>query len=210
MYDIYHYAMNKFGDKEKAKIFSRIKGELDNGLCISEVYRNIKQFKDINKWLHSSSKSSNNDKYSVNLLKSGEMYYHLEFALMAKTPKSIYDVVTGEITTPPKPKFFLEMKASYSVNEVFNYLSKKTNLVDCLKNPAKTKGGIAHLLKKMDIDTLMFTIDSANLYFRDTMYDCQNILEVSEYEGKARHNYHMKVADLINIGITKEVLKERD
>ena len=96
-----------------------------------------------------------------NLLKPGTLYFHNELRLTPAAPVSTVNYDTGEITKQIEP-YFLEMRASYTVNDLYDYFVTKTRLYDkmCLYKK-KFIGGLEWLITRYDLDMLLYMIDIA-------------------------------------------------
>ena len=89
------------------------------------------------------------------------------------------------------------MKASYTVGEIIAYLYKKEFLSKAIQDKNRTLGSIRFLLKKYDIDFLLFLIDTANDIYSSTQRYARSLVEVSEYEDEAKSNYEKKITETL-------------
>lgn len=96
----------------------------------------------------------------VNLLTHGKTYYHKNLLIRNDVAPVNHDVDKGTLTNGTT-EFFLEPRASYTMNELLDYTY--TNLrIDTRQYPKKRVSALfLSLLNKYDIDTLLFMVEAA-------------------------------------------------
>lgn len=108
-------------------------------------------------------RDTNDNVYNTNLLKSSNVYYHKNLLIKNKIGIVKHDINTGELTNEPTT-FFLEPRASYTLNEFVDYFYEVTN-IDKLQNDRKRVSNFfLALLKKYDIDMLLFMTEACIRY----------------------------------------------
>jgi hypothetical protein len=150
---------NNFSDKDILKIFKKlpVKTDLSFDDLPDELWEN-------------------------SLIKRNTYYYHNELHIISPAP--YWDVLTDKIVSP---KFYLEMKIKYTINNLIDYFyktfPKNMNLVD----DKKDVGSMNYLLNKYrkitfieTIDFILYLIDEA----KNDEYVCNDILDVQRYEEK--------------------------
>lgn len=191
--------------QEKREIINTIMEVLDNGANSNDINKHITKLKN---------NSLEHKKYfkcietSGNLLNSKRFYYHNELRVVQEQPIKFFDINTGIITSK-KQDYFLEMKASYTIDDLFDYISKKEYLFKSMYDKAKAMGALKFLLKKYDIDFLLFLVDTANCFFNANMQYLKNILDITNYEEEALKNYQMKTTENYISGTNHIVFKKR-
>lgn len=153
------------GDKQDidsiVKGFNRI---LDNGLTFNQVkdtilfcwHNNIKTFP----W---GMYKEQNDIYNTNLIKSDKVYYHKNLLIKNKIGIVNHNIDTGELTNSPT-EFFLEPRASYTLNEFVDYFYEQTNIDKVQNNRKRVTNFFLSLLKTYDIDMLLFMTEACIRY----------------------------------------------
>lgn len=214
IFDIYYETIITFNvknEQSKRIIFNDIKGVIKNGINDYEIIKHIKDNRKANSWNEVGIRNLCNnkkDKYSINYITGDEIYYHNELRLTPGPPKKTFDIESGEFISVNE-KFFLEMKSSYNINNLFEYLKTKTQFVYCVEDELRTKGGLQFLLKKHSMDYLLFLIDTANNVLLDDMKFIQNVLDIDRYHIKALENYNRKKTECVVNGLSNIILKER-
>ena len=100
-----------------------------------------------------------------NLLKAGTFYYHNELRIFPGAPKRIIDYNTGVITKVDEPHF-LEMRASYSYDDLIDYYFKQHGEIHPNKHK-RAAGAFAYLLKNYSLETVLFMIDQAANFIKE-------------------------------------------
>ena len=213
IYDIYHYVINKFrvtNVNTKKHIYSDIISTLKNGVNDYEIIEYIDSLNNVRSWRDVILSSlRNNDKHKMNRIDGTTMYFHNELRITPGPPSVHFDINTGEIISKSE-KFFLEMRSSYSVNDMFNYLKSKSQFKYCICDANRTKGALVFLLNKHSVDYTLFLIDTTNNILMNDNKFIYNLLEVDKNINIANENYTRKKTENINNGLSNIILKERD
>jgi hypothetical protein len=193
-------------DLEKKTIIRAITEVLNNGASSDDVYRKIEsgrctdtEYKEY----------FNSVKPSGNLLKAPKVYYHNELRITSAAPLKQFDINSGEIVSV-KQEHFLEMRASYTVDELYNYVKRKEYLAKPLKDEARAKGSLVYLLKKYDIDFLLFLIDTSNDIYGSKLKYARTVIELSDYETEAKENYVRRITECAISGSDKISYRKRE
>lgn len=104
-----------------------------------------------------------NNIYHKNLLNSNKVYYHKNLLIKSKIGIVNYNIDTGELTNE-KTEFFLEPRASYTLNDFINYFFDKTNINEEQNSKQRVTNFFIMLLKSYDIDTLLFMTEACIRY----------------------------------------------
>lgn len=195
----------------KRDLINTIRGVLNNGANSIDIIRKIKGG-NINNQEHNIFFKS--IKSVGNLLKNkrsdeDRVYYHNELRLIPEAPMKCFDLNTGEIKTVYQ-EYFLEMRASYTIEDLYNYIKKKEFLAKTMENESRAKGSLKYLTGKYDIDFLLFLIDTANEIFSYNLRYARNILDISDYEIEAKENYERRITECAISDTNKIVYKKRE
>jgi hypothetical protein len=103
-----------------------------------------------------------------NLLVPKAFYYHPQLRILPPPVKRDLDYNTGVISKPEE-EYFLEMRASYTINQLIDYFVIAFELNPSQEDIQRYRGSFKFLLKQHNIDTVLFMIDAAhnNLYTED-------------------------------------------
>jgi hypothetical protein len=169
----------------KRKVLTRINQLLHEGWTDTDL---------LNKW------ASGEEPNYGNLLKPDEFYWHNQLRLMPGATKVTLDIDSGEITRKQEP-WFLEMKASFTLDEVVAYYLSQFGLCTPQINLNKYRGTFRYLLTRYDVDLLLFMIDSCVNQRRDS--DDGPPLEpitLNEYERSAQSSMNRKITESRQVG----------
>lgn len=156
------YEDDKMSKEQKKAIHKEIKKLLGNGWCSCELY---KGFQDIKRkfpekqTLKVSQLFTSKRPIKKNLLEQGRFYYHNNLRLTSSPPKREIDYDSGDVTVINDP-YFLEMKASYSVEDLTKYFMRQVGG----GRPSDVKryqGSLTWMLKSFDLEEILFMIDMA-------------------------------------------------
>lgn len=131
-------------EENKRKVLRRVNELLDNGWTEYDM---------IHYWRDQS------EPVGGNLLRSDEFYWHNQLRVMPGPAKVEFDLDKGTITRKQEP-WFLEMRASYTVEDLLDYYLKQFDLTSSDINVNKYLGTFRYLLSRYDIDLLLFMIDA--------------------------------------------------
>ena len=145
-------------------VIKRFNKILDNGLTFNQIkdrilfcwHNHIKTFP----W---EMYKEQNDIYNLNLLKSNKTYYHKNLLIKNKIGIVNHNIDTGELTNSPT-KFFLEPRASYTLNEFVDYFYEQTNIDKIQNNRKRVSNFFLALLNTYDIDMLLFMTEACIRY----------------------------------------------
>lgn len=214
IYDLYFTAVRKFNEKNKVikgLIYKKIRDELGFGYTSKDIVSAINlcsvsteftglNFKDIRNPL--------SEKSDINLMPIDTFMYHNELRLIPNRPKKSFDIITGEFKTESE-KFYLEMKASYTLEDLTRYIKTKSQLALTTDVIEKLHGALNYLLKRHSLDFLLFLIDTSNQVYSDSMKIQYNILSIDDNIALAKDHYNKKVSECKLLALDKVVLKER-
>lgn len=195
---------SEISTEEKKKVISAVYCALKNGATSDDLINKINNIQDLNKAPYSFFVV----KSTGNLLNPDKFYYHNELRCYPPPPKRYWDINSGEIISE-KQDYFLEMKASYTVENMVSYLSKKESLKKALQDKNRAIGSINFLLKKYDIDYLLFLFDTANDIYTSKQKYIRSLVEISEFEDEAKINYEQKITESNISGQNKVINKKR-
>ncbi|MBQ1769439.1 MAG: hypothetical protein IIZ99_01920 [Turicibacter sp.] len=100
-------------------------------------------------------------RHRKNLVEDGVFYYHNELRITSLPPVVHYDIDSGELIRKVQP-YFLEMVASYDIENLINYYKTKIHLYDAqTMNDSRLKGALEWLIKQYDLESVLFMIDAA-------------------------------------------------
>lgn len=203
MYSIFDLAftfIERFYDEEPSKeeklaIIHEFEKLLLHGWTLEEIQRTLRAFMikypddrpDIAKLFKKV------DSSRQNLLKQGSFYYHNQLRIVPGAPVRELDYNTGEIKKIEE-EFFLEMRASYTIDNVIDYYIDQLNLTPSYQERSRFIGALKYLLKQYNIDLLLFMIDQAanHLVYDDKSRRDYNPLNLSDYRGYAEQTLNHK------------------
>lgn len=191
----------------KRNIINKIKEVLNNGSTYTTINNKIQTDKIINKDYDGYLENTRTSSYS-NLITQDKLYYHNELRVYAEPPEVEFDLNTGEIKRQ-EFEYFLEMKASYTLEDLYNYLKTKNTMVYALDNKKRLMGGLISLVQRHGIEKILFAIDTTNTFYSGKSKMLKNIFEIEEYMPEAEINYNMKMSDSIVNNANKIILKKR-
>lgn len=146
---------------------------------------------------------------SRNLLEYGRFYYHNALRNTSPPPLRAIDYDSGEITTISEP-YFLEMKASFDVEEVADYYCKQFEIKANKHEKSRIVGTFGYLLKNSDVERIMFMIDvAANECRAEDLPPLKTPLDITDYAKEALSIFHEKKTEAVLSGGNKIVRKQR-
>ena len=146
----------------------------------------------------------------TNLLIPNKMYYHNELRITSKPPVIDYDYDTGEYVRKVED-YFLEMRASYTLEELTNYFKRNAHLyIPEIMNDCRLKGALKWLTQNYDIEMVLFMIDIAEnqIAFNDAP-PLKNPSNLHEYFLNAKASYECKMNQCRLSGGAKIVPRKR-
>lgn len=195
IYDLAFSYINKnyteISNNDKINIINKISEVLGNGSTSGDINNRIEKSngsdREYNRFF-SSIKSSGN------LLKPNKFYYHNELRIVPGPPRREWNINTGEIENVTQ-EYYLEMRASYTVDDIVNYIKKKEFLAKTLIDTNRAKGSINFLLKKYDVDFLLFMVDTVNDIYSGKQKFARSLVEISEFEDESKDNYERRITE---------------
>lgn len=132
----------------------------------------------------------------LNLLKN-EFYFHKELKILPTAGTVFYDYNSGTMTKQEN-EFYLEMRYDYTIDDLLNYVLSKDSFDKTLRiNKNKTIGGLKWLLKKYDLQMILYMIDSADSKIKFSNYNkLRNIIDVQEYYDEAQQTYYAAYSNM--------------
>lgn len=196
-------------DKElKNNIYYVIKGALNNGYTYQNIINHInntnitfESFKNLFKCKKNGS--------NINLLKHNDgMYYHNQLRILPPPPTSYYDPNKCEIIQE-EIVYSLELRASYTINDLIEYIKTKTSMKYLANNIKKLIGAIKIEIKRFDIDYLLFLIDTADIFYCNKQKELKSLFEIEDYIKETDINFNMKKTESIINNTNKVISKIR-
>lgn len=206
------YEGKRLSKEQKKTIHQEVKKLLQAGWCSSELYsafKGVKRKSPDLQTLKVSTAIRGTRKQEVNLLKQSTFYYHNALRVTSPPPKREIDYDSGEIKTIDT-QYFLEMRASYTVNELVDYYGRQ--LGTKLRSHEKSRyiGSFKWLLKTYDIEMILFMIDATvNMCIAEDMPMPYSPLDIQKYYREAELAYNEKRTETIVSGGNKVVRKRR-
>lgn len=191
----YRPASLKPTDENKRKVLGRIKQLLDSGWTEQDIIR---------RWTDRSAAPAGG-----NLLKSDRFYWHNALRIMPGPTKVYFDLNTGEITRE-REEWFLEMRASFTLDDLLDYYLAQFQLSRGQINENRYRGTFRYLLSLYDIDLLLFMVDCCahDRLDRDEGPPTDPIV-ISDYEWQGREAMNRKITECRQAGGDKIVVRKR-
>ena len=120
-----------------------------------------------------------------NLLEPGRFYYHQ--ALQIAPPPPTVTMMEDGTFKDEEQSFYLEIRERFTLDDLVNYFNEKMGR-DGSYTRERDKGAFRHLLKRYDLDTILYTIDEARVLAEDLDKPLpRSPLDIEEYveEGMA-------------------------
>lgn len=212
IYDLYYgfikYFYNEITEDEKNKVCHLIKGEIKNGTTSNEIIQAIKSFNGTYRSPNDVIKAIKTTK--GNLLKdTNRIYFHNELRLGPKAPIKEIDINTGKIVKI-KQEYYLEMKCSYTIEELFNYIKSKQAYILACKDQKRIIGTLKYLIEKIDIEKILYMIDISNNILVKENRIAKNIIGITDYQIEAEKFYNARKSEAYVNGDYKLVFKKRE
>ena len=191
-------------NKTKVKIINKIIEVLQNGSSYNSINSKIQTSpigsEDVERYLEGTRIGCSN------LINFNIFYYHNELRVVPAAPEVYFDLNTGDFVREPF-EYFLEMKASYTIDDLIDYLGTKPSMSLLFNNRNRLVGGLNSLLAKYDVDKLLFAIDHTDMVYDRRLI--KNIFEIEEYMSEAEDSYNMKLTESVINETNKIVPKKR-
>ena len=168
LFDLAFHYIERFYDEEpsteeKRQIIEEFEDLFFYGWSMGDINKVIKRFIERNPGQKPSSVSESFEREyrgEDNLLTPGKYYYHNQLRLTPGPPVMHLDINLGEITTIEEP-YFLEMRASYTINDLVDYYIKQFDVKAGPDERKRLVGTFKYLLKTVDVEKLLFMVDVA-------------------------------------------------
>lgn len=131
---------------------------------------------------------------NYNLLHPLKFYYHKELRIISPPPVIDFDYDTGERTVTYSD-YFLEMKSSYTLEDLYNYISSFDDLYNKnIYDKNKVIGTLKWLYEKYDIELLLYMIDASNDYISTNgLQPLTNLFDIQTYYNYAKEKLDAKI-----------------
>lgn len=192
----------------KKEIINIIVEVINNGANYQDINYKIQNCRCDNKDYERFFKTINSNS-SPNLIITNRFYYHNDLRVYPEPPTRELDINTGEIKKADF-EYYLEMKASYTIKDLVNYIYSKESFSLLKNNENRLIGGLKSLLCKYDIEILLFTIDTVDVLYAPNQKKIKNIFEIEDYIQEGKTNYNMKITEAVVNGTNCLVLKKRE
>lgn len=127
----------------------------------------------------------NRHQNNANILNPTQLYYHKELKIMNKPNVVDVDYETGTMVSEQQD-FFLEMAASYTLNNLADYFLSK-DMVDVIEYPRnRVVGLLKYYVEKYGLDETLFMIEAANQFRLSEEKRIINIREFENYYSQAK------------------------
>lgn len=146
--------------EDSSNVLTLFKKILDLGHTYEELRNNILYCLSHKQKLNLNSYSKKPIGFDSNLLKSNQRYYHKELKIMSGCAVVNHDIDSGTITSKHE-EYYMEPVASYTINEIVEYLYSKDVIDRNEFSDKRVKGLIKYLVEKYDVDKTLFLIESA-------------------------------------------------
>lgn len=218
IFDLVYDYMDKFFPDEKltkeqkVNIHREIKKVLRYRWCSEDIlrrFRDIKRNRPDLKTLNVSKLFSGRKPPNKNLLDPEVFYYHNILRITCKPPRRQLDIDSGEIININEP-YFLEMRASFSMDELIDYYCKQFRIQLPKQERARYAGAFKWLLKMIDIEIILFMIDvAANICLSEDKPAPSTPMEIRQYIREAMEVRDLKETEAVLSGGNKIVKRKR-
>lgn len=196
VYDLAYWYLQTFfpneelTKREKKQVIDEMRAILDEGWTSKEI-REVLEKEGV-KTLFPSALFRDRKPSVWNLLDSNAFYLHPQLRIMPGPPKRIIDYNKGTIKKITEP-YFLEMRASYTLNDLVRYYEDQHNLKLTDDEREQCRGAFRYLLKNFSVDEILFMIDVAANHIRDhDLPPLENPLELKKFAKEAREEINAK------------------
>lgn len=157
---IKNVAVTKLSETQIPVLVAWINRILDSGYTFNDIKSEMIHASRTNsdvRWKNfSKPKPFSND---VNLLKTGNRYYHKELVIKSGTTVVDHDIDNGTLVSHTED-FYIEPSASYTMNDFLNYFYEKIHPDKVQFNPKRLSGFFNSMLNSFPIDILLFMIEA--------------------------------------------------
>lgn len=99
--------------------------------------------------------------YDMNILAPTQLYYHKQLKIISKPQCINVDYNAGTMVSNQPQEFFLEMAASYTVNELTDYFMSKDMIDTQEYSRSRISGLMKYYVDRYGIDAVLFMIEAA-------------------------------------------------
>lgn len=205
-YIIRNFKSNEIDNCKKAEIILEIEKALSTGITTETLIHKIITMQNQNyKMFFNNLKNINKE---VNLLSPNKFYYHKELRITPPPPMKYLDLESGTIKETNE-KYYLEIVASYTINNIIEYINSKKYIKILAQNKTKLQGAIKNLLKRYDIDYFLFLIDTTEAGLEIKEKYPKTLFDIEQYTEEATENYHNKISTDKANNNNKIIFKQR-
>lgn len=199
-------------DEEKRRILGEIRWVLASGWTAEDIINEFKlfmgSFPDVRPEipeLFEHLRRRNN-----NLIHPDGFYFHNQLRIMPGPPKRSLDINSGLITKT-ESEHFLEMRASYTVDDLTDYYIRQSRLPVAPNDRKRMVGAFNYLLKTYNVEMVLFMIDAGvnAVYSEDLGKDSLSPLKLADYIGQAEMQFGEKRTENITAGDDRVVPRRR-
>lgn len=219
VYDLAYYFIKRnnlyeIGPIGKKNIINEIVEALNNGATDNDIYKKITKVKEnytsYVRFFKDIRPNGNLLEHSkiARCINKETLFYHNELRLKPNAPLVKFDLDSGEMVKEEQ-EYFLEMRASYTVDDICDYISRKEFLRKAVDNRPRAIGGLKVLIKRYSVDKLLFIIDAANDSCSARSVYLKSVLDISDYECEGLSNYKRKITECAISDTDKVVYKRR-
>lgn len=117
-----------------------------------------------------------------NLLEPGRFYYH-PLLQIAPPPPTLTQLPDGSFKASYEDEeFFLEIREKFTLDDLVDYFNQVMDRKNASFTRERDKGAFRHLLKRYDLDTILYTIDEARALAEDLNKSIpKNPLDIEDY-----------------------------
>jgi len=150
------------------------------------------------------------EKRSNNLLRCNTYYFHNILRNIPKPPVSEVDYEAGTITKTSEP-YYLEMRASFSLDDLYDYYLSHESLYDKTGlNPKKIRGGLEWLVRQYGLELVLYMINiAADALISNDQPPLDSVMDIQDYLRFAKEALQSRITDVKMTGDDKIVPKKR-
>lgn len=203
-------------NKEKKIVIHKFEQYLSEGWNQIEIFEHLEVIKKNEHlrndcYLDKALKLYKKDLKLRNLIDPEEIHYHNELRIFPGRKVVKIDYNSGTFI-PTETKTFLEMRASYTVKNLYEYFISKENMyIKDLVDKKQFVGAFNWLLSKFEIDDILFMIDKANSKVNNdpTSLKLKHPLDLKQFIEEGRKALTSKKNALIYNGADTIIYKDR-
>lgn len=145
-----------------------------------------------------------------NLLNPYRVYFHNEIRMAPKPVTIDFDYDSGEVKRANE-EYFLEMRASYTIEDLMKYYLSKPNLVsNRTAFTSRVRGGLEWLVNSYDLELVLYMIDASNDHISFcNLNSLKNVMDIQDYYTEAKEIYQRRYNESKVNGDDKIVPRKR-